>query len=683
MGKDIILSPFGVYMTKYFIFCFIIFTYGISFAEETPQVETDTIIVTDTKTKDKGHVISNDDMNNMNVYSLSDVLTLSPSVMIDDGGSRGDTSFRIRGFSSSTIPVIIDGISSLNPYNGLGDSSAMLLGDTESVTIQKGYSTMLQGSNGMGGAVLLTLAKPKEKFEGFFKTSLENDDNFDFSSVYNILSIGSKTSKFYFKYTLQYKEIDHYLLPKSYKAVQGSIQKDRNRLFSDRTDIKNTLIAGTTPINGLDIWLAYIYSDSNKGMVSPEVSSVYSLWGWNYDYHMSISLHGKYEKNKLKLNFLTFYDTYDNSMSMYSSLIHVDYQSPYRTSIYDEYAAGFNINGSYEITNEHVIKSAITYRQDNHIGYSEDSLSVEEDINITENKLSFGVEYDYKPLENLTLSGTLGFDSLIPSNFYSRDNSFNNQLGLSSYNVDIINRFLFAGQLGIFYEFIDDNNLYLTYARRNQFPTMSDRYSTQLGENLPNPNLKPETADHVELGYKGALFNMLYIESALYYSSVSDKMVVMQVPNPVMPSTQVDYLMNLDKVSLYGFELLSNIFILDYAELGLNLSVNGYNIDKSLAKAEVMTYYPLFTGKAYIKITPCQYVAITPVVEYTSSRYSDIYGINELNGYFLAHLNVNFFINEHFQIDFAVRNITDTLYETRLHYPLKGRSFILSMTAKL
>lgn len=53
--------------------------------------------------------------------------------------------------------------------------------------------------------------------------------------------------------------------------------------------------------------------------------NVYSLWGWNYDYHMSVSLHGKYDKNKLKLNFLAFYDIYDNSMSMYSSLIHVDY----------------------------------------------------------------------------------------------------------------------------------------------------------------------------------------------------------------------------------------------------------------------------------------------------------------------------------------------------------------------
>lgn len=287
-------------MTKYFIFCFIIFAFSVSYAEILEQVETDTVVVTDTKTKEKGQTITQEDMQNMNIYSLSEALTISPGVMVDEGGARGDTTFKIRGFSSSTIPVIIDGISTLNPYNGLGDSSSMLLGDTASVTIQKGYSSMLQGSNGMGGAVLLTLAKPKEKFEVFLKTTIENDDNFDFASVYNIFSLGFKISKFYFKNTLQYREIDHYLLPKSYKPMQGSLQKDRNRLFSDRNDIKNTLIAGTTPIDGLDIWLAYIYSDIDKGMVSPEVSSVYSLWGWNYDYHQSISLHGKYEKKKFR-----------------------------------------------------------------------------------------------------------------------------------------------------------------------------------------------------------------------------------------------------------------------------------------------------------------------------------------------------------------------------------------------
>ena len=191
-------------MAKYFIFWFIIFTFSISYAEDVELVETDTVIVTDTKTKEKGQTIMQEDMQSMNIYSLSDALILSPGVMIDESGARGDTTFRIRGFSSSAIPVIIDGISTLNPYNGLSDSASMLLGDTESVTVQKGYSSMLYGANGMGGAVLLTLAKPKKKFEGFFKTTIENDDNFDFASVYNIASIGSKTSKFYFKYNFNW-----------------------------------------------------------------------------------------------------------------------------------------------------------------------------------------------------------------------------------------------------------------------------------------------------------------------------------------------------------------------------------------------------------------------------------------------------------------------------------------------
>ena len=666
------------------LFClFILLFYFSSYAEEIQQINTDSIIVTDKKENERGHIITNDEMLSNNASSLADVLSLSPGVMIDEGGPRGDVTFKIRGFDASAFPIVIDGISVLNPYNELSDSSSLLTGDMESITIQKGYSSILSGNNGMGGAVLLTLSKPKKPFELMFKTSIENDDNFDFASVNNIFSIGSKTSKFYFKNTLQYREIDHYLLPASYKPSVSSIQKDRKRLFSDRTDLKNTLIAGITPNDKLDIWLAYTYNEANKGMASPEVSPNYSLWGWNYDYHNSISLHGKYEDNKLKANFLAFYNTYNNSMSMYSSLIHVDYNSPYATSIYDEYAAGFNTSISYNINSRHNISTAITYRNDEHTGFSKDSLSVEEDINVAENKLSFGAEYTYKPLKQLSFVSALGFDSLIPSKFYSRDSSFMNSIGISSYNVNVKNMFLLSGQIGIFYEFMDNNELHLTYARKNQFPTMSDRYSTQLGENLPNPNLKPEMADHVELGYKGTLFNMLYVDTALYYSSISDKMVLMEVPNPVVPTTQVNYLMNLDKVSLFGYEFLSSLFILEYAEVGLNFSINGYNIDKSQSKANVLTYYPLFTGKAYVKITPCQYIAITPSIEYNTEQYADIYGIHKLDDYFLAHLNINFFINDNFQIDFAIRNIADTLYETRQYYPLKGRSFVLSLTAKI
>ncbi len=669
-------------MVLVFLFCFIIFfSFNVN-ADNVTHVQTDAVIVKDSKTKERGHIITQDDLESMGITTLTDALSLSPSVMVDEGGRRGGTNFKIRGFDSSTIPVIIDGISTQNPYNGFGDNS-ILTGDLEKITVQKGYSTLLLGSSGMGGAILLTTAKPKKPFELSFKSSLEHDNDFAPASIYNTLSIGSKTSKFYFKNTLQHRDTDHYNLPKSYKAVQGSVQESRKRLFSEGSDIKNTLILGITPINSLDLWIQYTYKDTNDGIVSPEISPVYSLRGWNFDYSHNTSFHGKYNDGKININFLTYFNKYDNSMSDYTSIYHIINNAPYRTSIYDEYAAGFNINAAYNITNQHILKSAFTYRQDNHIGYSKDVLGLEEDINVTENKISLGAEYNYKPLAAVTLSGALGFDSLLPESFYSRDNEFNQSLGLTGYNIVIKNRFLLAGQLGVFYEFMDNNHIYVTYARRNQFPTMNDRYSTQLGESLPNPNLKPEMADHFELGYKGSLFNMLYIETSLYYSMVTDKMVLMEVPNPIRPSAYVNYLTNLDKISLFGYEFLSNIFILEYAELGLNFSVNGYSINKSLAGAKYMPYYPLFTGKAYLKITPCAYFTVTPYIEYNTERYADIFGIEKLSDYFLAHLSFNFYINDYMQIDFSIKNITDNLYETRQNYPLKGRTFTLSFSTKI
>lgn len=38
--------------------------------------------------------------------------------------------------------------------------------------IQKGYSSMMYGANGMGGAVILKTAKPKKAFEGYFQTPI-------------------------------------------------------------------------------------------------------------------------------------------------------------------------------------------------------------------------------------------------------------------------------------------------------------------------------------------------------------------------------------------------------------------------------------------------------------------------------------------------------------------------------
>jgi iron complex outermembrane receptor protein len=62
---------------------------------------------------------------------------------------------------------------------------------------------------------------------------------------------------------------------------------------------------------------------------------------------------------------------------------------------------------------------------------------------------------------------------------------------------------LWAAEAGVFLNPADANELRLTYARKNHFPTMSQRYSSRIGEIKPNPKLGPEWADHFEAGYTG------------------------------------------------------------------------------------------------------------------------------------------------------------------------------------
>lgn len=664
-----------------FIFANFLFFYATNiFAEE--KIVTKEIVVTDTKEKQQGTEITREEIDRTESKNLWDALRWTPGIMLTDGGSRGDSSFTVRGFDSSTVPIIIDGISITNPFNGRGDSAGILTDDIESIMIQKGFSSLLEGSNGMGGAIMLTTAKPKKIFEGKFKATAEMDSRFNMSSITPSFSLGSKTKPLYIKTSLQYKDMDHFRLSDKFKPTHNSIQQEGDRLFSDRNDLKSTTMIGTDYFDGLDIWATYTHIDSNRGLNIPEATPYYNITEWVYWKRHSISLHGNYNKYGIKVESLAFYDKYDNQFNQYASLTHYEYARPYYTSIYDEYATGFNIKGEYNFLknkySSQYIRAAFSFREDGHKDYYNDY----DNLEVIEDKISLGAEYSVVLFDKLTFLISGGFDSLMNQKYKSRNDEFARQLEISEYQVTPKNRWLAAAQAGIFYEFIANNELHLTYARRNQFPTMSDRYSTRFSESMPNPNLKPEVADHLELGYKGNLFNILYIDTALYYSYVSDKMGIINVPDPVNPIKSVEYMTNVDAVSLYGYELALILFPCDYTEIGYNMSINEYYINKSIAGYKELTYSPEFIINSYIKITPCKYISITPIVEYVSDRYVDLSGTYSLDPFLLFHIYLNINLNDKMKLGFYVKNISDENYSYRYGYPLAGRTYGLSLSGE-
>jgi iron complex outermembrane receptor protein len=253
--------------------------------------------------------------------------------------------------------------------------------------------------------------------------------------------------------------------------------------------------------------------------------------------------------------------------------------------------------------------------------------------------------------------------------------------------------FLYTWQAGIFYQLPwgnpenRDQELRLTYARKNHFPTMSQRYSTRFGLSLPNPHLGPEKANHFELGYRGSWRGTdagfgFSLNTALYYSSMTGKIVTIQLPNPPYPRASVDYYRNLDQTSFWGFELAPEFTLKEWLNIGLAFSLNNYHIGRSQDGVKFLSYYPRITCTGYAVITPAAFLSIIPRLEYIGSRYADTGGTLTLEGYVLANLKVGADLGKYVSVSLGVENIFDEYYEIRYYSPQSGRSYNLTLTVR-
>ncbi|GAB1535396.1 TonB-dependent receptor [Geovibrio sp. ADMFC3] len=631
------------------------------------------------ETQTTGDVITREDMDRDNAYDLWEAVRYTPGVILSGGGRRDDSSFTVRGFGADSVPVFVDGIVIANPYKGDGDAARILTGDLESVTIQKGYSSMLLGANTLGGAVLMNTAKPKKEFEARIDATFETDSIYKHSASYYLTSVGTKQDKFYLKATAQYRDIDHFRLSDDFEPKISNPQKSGERLFSDSTDTKYTLLAGITPSQSLDIWATYTLLDSDKGVSPPETDiQNYLLWDWTNWKRESVSLSGSYSSGKFTLDAMAHYDKYDNSLIEYYNMPSYEAGVSTPPSDYDEYTAGGRITAGWMFNTKNRIQAAATFKREQHTGLRNDK----KEIYIKEDTISLGAEYTFNPVSNLTLVAGIGYDALQPQEYWGKSNDFAQLIGEKEFVVKTEDQWLVTGQLGVFYEFIKDHELRLTYARKNHFPTMSQRYSTRFGRELPNPKLLPEVADHYELGYKGD-FGKIRLNTAIYYSQLDDKIVTMEIPNPSHPSSLVDYTVNLDKVSFYGFEVGTEVFLNRYIGGGAAFSVNKYTMDESSDKTvNEINYYPEITANGYMIIAPTDKLSIIPRAEYIDSRYADTEGDEVLDSYVLAHIKVSYDINRYMSVSGSVTNIFDEYYEIKQFYPQAGRTFSLTLSAK-
>lgn len=106
-------------------------------------------------------VLTQEQMLEQNKVNAAQAIATLPGVVMQKSGNRNEYTIKVRGFDSRQVPVFFDGIPTYVPYDGNLDLARFTTNDLASIEVNKGYTSLLQGPNLMGGAINITTASPK------------------------------------------------------------------------------------------------------------------------------------------------------------------------------------------------------------------------------------------------------------------------------------------------------------------------------------------------------------------------------------------------------------------------------------------------------------------------------------------------------------------------------------------
>ena len=103
-------------------------------------------------------VISADEINARNEFSLAEILRSTPGIQIRNSGGIGQlTQIRVRGLRPDATAILIDGFRFRDPSTTQGDASSFVSNlnfvNASRVEVLRGSGSSLYGSNAVGGAV--------------------------------------------------------------------------------------------------------------------------------------------------------------------------------------------------------------------------------------------------------------------------------------------------------------------------------------------------------------------------------------------------------------------------------------------------------------------------------------------------------------------------------------------------
>jgi len=193
------------------------------------------------------------------------ILMHLPGLFVRKTGDFGRSDVDIRGIGQRgrRIAVLVDGRPEKMGIFGCAVTHSFPLDNVERIEVVRGPSSVLYGSDAMGGVINILTREPKKKFETEFNSSYGN-----FNTLQMNLKHGGKNNKFIYYFTLDKRKSDGHRANSSYSgnAFTGKIIFAPSEKF--KISLRGKYFSGKKYEAGpIDFPLIDFWNDYNRGAV--------------------------------------------------------------------------------------------------------------------------------------------------------------------------------------------------------------------------------------------------------------------------------------------------------------------------------------------------------------------------------------------------------------------------------
>jgi len=578
--------------------------------------------------------------------------------------SRNEDMVSLRGFDARQVPLYIDGVPLYVPYDGYVDFGRFTTFDLAQIRVAASGASLLYGPNTLGGAINLVSRKPVRAFEGDASAGLASG-----GETRAAINLGGNQGSWYYQIGASYLDADSFPLPRGfrdYKAKPTDTGSRRENAY--RTDQRLSLKLGITPNATNEYALGYVRQGGEKGnpVYTGQSKSGIRYWRWPYWdtdnlYFTSRTRLG--ESNLLKTRI--YRSTYGNSINAFTDASYsAQLNNTSFPSAYDDSSTGASVELANYAVAGHELQLALHYKEDKHRETNPSSptkdyrdvttsIALEDSIALAKAwKLRLGLSHDQRDAKQV-------YD------WPTGSTSATNALAELSHALDE-----------------QDSEAYGVLSHKTRFPTIKDRYSARMGSALPNPNLKPEVANHLELGLKGSPWAGGKGQAAVFYSRIADLMQSVYVPAPLdtcgSGATTCAQMQNVGRARHAGLELsLQQTFASRWTLAGAYT----YLARRNLSDASVqLTDTPRHRLFASLQWAPSSQWKLQATLEAEQGRTVAFSGsgqttYRDLGGFGIAGLKAQWAPRQDVTVDFGVNNLGDKWYELADGYPMPGRTW--------